>query len=279
MTTMEIPSYRSYLFEEYRRRSSVNASYSLRAYARDLDLSPSRLSEIFSRKNGLSCQNAARIAGVLKLEGPDREVFETSVQASHARSAKQRAEARSRLLKILQRPKEFQIRHDEFRLISDWCHLAILELLSLKGFVLSPRAVSEKLGISVPEAKAAIDRLLRLGWIQMVRDRPVVAEAFRTINSPSAASKALRSFHAQMIRKAERSIEFQRTEDRDLHGLLLAVEKKNLPKAKKLLYEFCKEFNHQVGSKPGDGEAVYALTLQFFEMTESEGKKDPCKSR
>ena len=46
--------YRDILSDQFNVRRKVNARYSLRAFARDMSISPSRLSEVISGKGDLS---------------------------------------------------------------------------------------------------------------------------------------------------------------------------------------------------------------------------------
>lgn len=59
------------------------------------------------------------------------------------------------------------ISQDIFATIADWYHLAILDLSLMKDFKSSPSWISARLGISVLEAKIAVDRLVRLGFFKV----------------------------------------------------------------------------------------------------------------
>ena len=63
-------SYQDILKAELEKRQRANARYSLRAFARDLGVSPSNLSEILQRKAGLSRIKAQEIAKKLNLLRP-----------------------------------------------------------------------------------------------------------------------------------------------------------------------------------------------------------------
>ena len=54
---------------------------------------------------------------------------------------------------------------DAFQVISDWYHLAIVELANTPDFRGEPYGIARSLGISVVEARAALERLLRLGML------------------------------------------------------------------------------------------------------------------
>lgn len=66
----------------------MNPRYSLRAFAAFIQISPSKLSEIWSRKKGLSLKRAQDICERLKLENDESLIFLTSVEAQHHRDIK-----------------------------------------------------------------------------------------------------------------------------------------------------------------------------------------------
>lgn len=80
-------SYRDFMLRELERRQRKNPSYSLRAFARDLEVPSSRLSEILNRKMGLSETRAVALAEKLNLSSSEREFFIDLALAEHARSA------------------------------------------------------------------------------------------------------------------------------------------------------------------------------------------------
>lgn len=62
---------RALLAQELARRQSRNLRYSLRAFARDLQLSPSFLCQILSSKRGFSSKSAERISSALATYASD----------------------------------------------------------------------------------------------------------------------------------------------------------------------------------------------------------------
>ena len=89
--------YRAILQAELAGRCRQNGRYSLRAFARDLKLAPSRLCEILSGKQGLSRAGAERVAMALGLDPQATGFFCDLVDAHHARSRHDRELARERL--------------------------------------------------------------------------------------------------------------------------------------------------------------------------------------
>lgn len=87
---MKKQSYRDYLIEAFEQRKEKNSAYSLRAFARDLEILPATLSQILNKKKGLSIQCAKHICKKLNLKQGEKVFFCYSVGALHSRSKKDR---------------------------------------------------------------------------------------------------------------------------------------------------------------------------------------------
>ena len=76
-------------------RVASDPQYSLRAFARDLEISASRLSAVLRGKQGLSEASATRLASKLGMEALTAQRFILMVLAADSRSKKRRSEALS----------------------------------------------------------------------------------------------------------------------------------------------------------------------------------------
>ena len=164
-------TYRHYIEREFQARCRRNPSYSLRAYARDLDVHPAKLSEVIRKTCGLSAQSASQLAPKLKLTEQESEHFITLVEAEHSRSSARKKQAQEML-------KNFQIMNgitelelEKFKVISDWYHNAILELMTLDHFVSSAEWMAEQLNVSLETIQHALARLEKFGLIQNQNDK------------------------------------------------------------------------------------------------------------
>jgi DNA-binding MarR family transcriptional regulator len=133
-----------------------NPSYSLRAFAKKLKISPSALSEIFSAKRSVSLRLAEKVLNQLN---SDPIVKEEVLNAFLGRRELGTAEQK-------ETSKVFtQLSMDQFKTIADWYHFAILSLFETTHFEPNAAAISERLGIRTAEAEQALERLERLGMI------------------------------------------------------------------------------------------------------------------
>jgi len=92
---------------------------------------------------------------------------------------------------------------DAFYLISDWCHFAILELLSIRGFDQRDAHIAASLGISLIEVRDALSRLERLAFIRKsARGKWELLSQHNTTTNFTGTSAALKQLQRQMLTKA-----------------------------------------------------------------------------
>ncbi len=261
--------YRKILWKQLRKKRSINPRYSLRAMARRLQITPSRLSQILRGKQGLSVEWARQIASRLGMTESETALFCAMVEASDSRSKTRRKEASSQLKKLQVKDSGFKVvPEDVFQLVSAWYHWAILELTRLKDFCPSPAWIASKLGLSPEEAEGALARLERTGLIH--RDK----NGFTLTNSSLSTtaeipSEAIRTFNSQILLKAEKAIWSQPVEERDFSTLTVAIKRDRIPEIKERIAAFRRELNAELEQDTiqNDGEEVYCLGIQFFNLT------------
>jgi len=256
--------YKTILKEELASRCRQNPRYSLRAFARDLKLSPTRLSEILSGKQGLSRPAAEKVAKALGYGATESIRFCDLVESVHARSRQGREEARVRLKQHTPPPAGYQLQLDAFKAIADWYHFGILEMTSLKEFKSDPKWIGKRLGISEFEVQLALDRLSRLGLIARKRDKIVVTHPEGDVFS-EVPSESVRKFHEQIMEKAKEALFVKPVEELKFQSDILAIDKRRIAEAKQAINDFKHRFCKRMGeSESKDG--LYCLAVQFFEL-------------
>lgn len=253
-----VPDYRTYLKKAYEERLSRNPRYSLRAFARDLEMSSSQVVEVLSGKQGLSPAKAAKVATKLGWAASDKEKFCALVQARHGRNSLQRKAAEERL----RRSHIKKISDDLMSYIADWYHIAILELLALPQKNLDPEKIAKCLDISVDLVTAAIERMQRLGLITMKNSQWLLctpdAETFDDI-----PSRAIRKYHEQILERSKDAVKLD-VDERELQSLIFSCPRSQLPELKKKIREFCADFDAAKGANP---DTVFALNIQLYPLS------------
>lgn len=262
-------NYIDFLKETFKERKSLNSSYSLRAFARDIDINASNLSSIFSGKKGISEKKALDISKRLGLSAEDSKYFCNLVNLKHSRSKQKRELAKQKAESYVRKHSFTPIDESVFKVISDWYHYAILELIDLKDFKSSYIWITKKLKITKEQSKEAIQRLEDLNLIK--RKNKIISSTNTQLEiSSEVASISIRKLNSQLIKKAEKSIHDQDISMRHLSTLTTAINSKNFNKYQGLIENFKKELNTIImqDNQKDKPNKVYCLAMQFFNLTQ-----------
>lgn len=271
-TICRMKSPRNILKEALSAKIAVNPQYSLRAFARDLQVSPQQLSNFMNGRRGMSMKAATQISERLDLTPKVREWFRESVRAEHSRSASHRDVALEALAGLRKAGKTTRLEYDAFKTIANWYHFTLIELIKLGR---KPRKtvdwLSRKLGLPENEIRTSLSRLTRLGLVGKTTDG-WKANQKALIADELVSMPAVHSFHRQIIGRSLQALEFQTFEERYGSSSVIPVKASDLPKAMALIREFRTHFAEQM-SATQEGDEIYALSIQYFRLTEkTEGK-------
>ncbi|MDG0815894.1 TIGR02147 family protein [Bdellovibrio svalbardensis] len=256
--------YRSFILREYEKRKKKNPRYSMRAFARDIGMNSSRMSEMLSGKGGISESRAVNIAEKLNLPAGIKDYFVDLVIVEHSRSEQVRENAEKRLRN--RGDHYFEINHDAFKMISEWYHVALLECFHLSGFQPNPQSISDKLGITIEQSEEAFQRLTSLGLLNLTPEGvwEISHDSHKTLQD--VPNEAIREFHRQVIGKAVGSIKENNVDSRDFSAVMLATSKEGLSYAKTRIRDFRRELTQELESM-ADKNSVYCMSIQFFEVS------------
>ncbi len=267
------------LFDE---RKANNAHYSLNAFARDLGMSASLLSRLMSGSRNLTLRQGLHIAAVLGFTQSETNLFVLGIVENASSSAKISRKVRETIernskLEASQSAAEpaspLYVNYDveRFKTISQWYHLAILNLTFTHQFESSPVFISERLGITPSQAKSAIERLLELGFLESLPDGSLRKTKANLYFKTSRSDFAMREYQGQMIDKAK--AELQKTSETDfanrlINSITFACGPEHLELLKKKIDEFQDEV--LALTKAGPHREVYQLNCQLFPLTQTQ---------
>lgn len=161
--------------------------YSLRAFARNLGVNHSTLSQFMRGKRPLTRRTIEQLGARLKLSAGEIARFTSSLQ----RPAEPDGTIREASL----------LAHDTACAIAQWEHHAILELLKLPEFRPDSRWIARVLDLTVDEVNMSLQRLLRLEMLEMVsRDKWIDRSGDESQSQRAFAFAALR----KMLERFER---------------------------------------------------------------------------
>jgi uncharacterized protein (TIGR02147 family) len=260
---------RNFLKTTLEERIASNPNYSMRAFARDLMLSPQQLSNVLSGQRGMSDKTADLVGNRLGLTQAQKEIFCQGVRAEFSRSKPQRIVAKAKLASLNQKHlSTVYLELDVLKTVSNWYHFALIGLLKMP----KPKSksatswFSEKLGISENETKSALMRLERLGLISKTAVGWKV-NSEQIVVDKGIPTEGVRAFHRQVLEKATEALAFQSQDERYGYSLALPVKVKNLDRAKQLIQEFREKFSNEIADQKNADE-VYGLSVQYFRLTQ-----------
>jgi transcriptional regulator with XRE-family HTH domain len=223
---------------------AASPQLSMRSIAQRLDVSHTYLSLVIRGKKNISAKRALHYIQILGGNTEDAQSL------------------------AIQNPSEFEILQlDRFRTLSQWYHIAILDLTQLRGFRSDPNWIAEKLGITLTQTKSALERLERLGLLTNENGR--LKKTHSSLAIPTTYSDgAIRSFHEQMIGKALEALQSPSREDfkkRDITGVTIPVNPARLEAARTKIMKFRRSLMKFLSS--GECTELYQLNVQLFNLT------------
>lgn len=261
----------TFLSKEFEFRRSRNPRYSLRAYSRDLKIAAPKLSQILKGKAGISPAKAQSLVKTLQLDPSEAKLFVTLVAARHSRSETAKKQAQAHLKTILASAEYGALELETFKVISDWYHLAILELTEVRGFKSTLDFISKRLRITMEKAKEAVKRLEDLGLMKKQNSHWVQTHA--DMATPSGIpSQVIRDYHRQILTKAQEALENVPIPERDFSAITMTIAESQVKEAQEEIKKFRRTLTQQLTSQKDPKERVYCLSVQFFPLDHKESQ-------
>ncbi len=236
-----------FLHRELSERLQKNPAYSMRAFARHIDLDQSLLTKVLQGKRRVSPVTTKKILEVL---GAEPALVAKVMQKSSERAG------------------QFEAMEDEaFSFIKGWHHFAILELMKLASFVPDEDYVSQRLGLHIEVVREALTRLEDLGMISREENEWKLLKPNNTWASTSRTNEARRQLQKSLLEKSLTAIEEVSVDRRDHSSLTVAIPVARLPEFKEKIHKMRRELGDHFQSQ-GQLDEVYQLTISFFPLTQ-----------
>lgn len=260
---MKEADFRVLLQNELARRCQANPAYSLRAYARSLGTDVGNLSKILAKKRSVGKNTIQKFAGKLGL-GPQEIALYLSGAQSIANKAKQGVGAK------LADPQFHQLTIDQFQMIAEWQHFSILELMRLDDFKPSPSWVAKRLGISLHEVNASIERLQRLEILEVTRDGKWIDRIDgKSTSLPNPhSSTAHRKLQQKFLEQASEALDRYPIDIRDQSTMTMAIDTGKIRIAKEEIKRFRRKMAKLL-SRDQKHDEIYNLSISFFPVTQT----------
>jgi uncharacterized protein (TIGR02147 family) len=227
-------------FAELKRK---NSRFTLRAFAARLGVSSGALSEMLSGRRKLTVKAAEKLAIKLALSPAEKAKF------TNATPIKQ----------------EFaQLSQDQFHLISDWWHFAILNLIETRDFKNDLDWMASRLLINRSLVEAALERLKRLGMI-VASGKSLKRKEARYETTDEVLDLSIRRAHQADLELVQKSLDQDDHGVRDMTSITFPLDPSQLKEAKAFIRTFQDQFIERFGTP--EASEVYRMSLQLFPLT------------
>ncbi|MBS1971325.1 MAG: TIGR02147 family protein [Bdellovibrionales bacterium] len=252
LNSISASDFRTFLEQELARRNSANPNYSLRAFARDLGVDSSFLSKLLNGKRSMTARTIMSLAPRLNLSEADVQAF---IQKANGR--------RRRYSVGAQDVQVFQELEDHKYLQNlEWYHLAILEMIDVKGFQANATWISERLPITPDQAQQALDALLSHGVLSQRDDglwkNEINNHTMSGIKVPRA-QQVKKQIYEQALAIIPQGIGNHTT-------MTVAVSESRYQEAVERITRFRRELSHFL-NEPEEKEKVYQILISLFPVT------------
>lgn len=264
-------AYQNFLRSEFERRRAVNNAYSLRAYARDLRLPSTKLSQYLSGQCGLSASKALEISGKLRLSPREADIFVTSAEAAHARDRITREAAREKL-RVLQNGDFASIEQGQTAILADWRRVALLLLLDVETLGQSVEKMRAAIGLSEDEVQAAVKELEAAGFIKRAGGKWETGDLHLETQAEEI-SAASRTHQKQLIFWIAQEFEKIALNRREVTTSLINLDSSLLPDLKRLMRRHRREIAALI-ERSEKIDSVFVCATQLVPVYGGDGVKD-----
>lgn len=264
----EFNQFQTFLKSALNAKKKKNSTYSLGSFAKATGVSTPYLSRVLNKKRNPSISFVVKVSKYLDLSPEETLYFIRLIELEQAKG-EVKVKIAADIAKY--RKQSCFLKDDQFHVIADWYHFAILSLAQTRSFQPSASWIAKRLGISELQAKQAFQRLCEQKLLIKEKTSYVVSEQGNVQTPHDVASAAVKENHRQHLRLAENALHREPIEHREFANTSIAMNYADIPKAKKKIRLFLDHFIQEMERKPG--HEVFQFNLQFYLLSKKEGAK------
>ncbi len=239
-------------------RQKKNPDSSLRSLAKDLSISPSRLSLLLNGKIDLTRELLDKIKSGNKLDGEEKRMLEECYNNYYSRLDVQ--------------PTRSLTLEESIR-VSGWEFGAIRVYLDSDLGPTDCESISKHFGISVEKVNEVIQTMIDLELLEK-KDGKYVLHAKSISKDVKPSHDILKKSLGELCVRGLECIEWALPEHREFYGSTFSIPMELVPKIKKLISKCINDVGEcTMHHKKGE---VYRLNIQFFPMRD--GKNAPLEN-
>ncbi len=226
-----------------------NPQYSLRAFAKSLDVHAASLSEFFNNKRQFSPKLQKKIIEKLTIAPDKKHRLMTLVSADEVGEINM---------------ERIQLDTDSYEIVKEPIYYSLLCLIETHDFKENYKWMAKRLKTTEDKVIEALERLERVGYIRRLDDGKIILETdVHIMPTDDVANMSLRLRHSENLDNAKDALLNLPLDERYFRFETLAIDKEQMPEFKKAAAEF---FNKMVYlSQQSDKKSeVYEFCFNFF---------------
>lgn len=266
-----LPSVSQFLKEKLEEKQLQNKSYSLRAFSAKLGISPGGLAQILSGKKRISINRAHEVAINLKLSKEEKTLFILLVEFEQSKKEERKAEVFQEIknLDSKKAAELFDLSVDQFKLISDWYGLAILECAGSYGKNFGVKEFSKHFGVSTNETSLTLERLQRLELIEKGNDGSWERVRDRVLVTSNVPNEAIRNYYRSVAEKSLLSYSKQSPQEKISAAETFAFDPEQIEELRRLTDEYLDKVI-ELSSQSKNKTATYQALINLFKLNENQ---------
>lgn len=248
------------LHTEFQQLRSRNAAFSLRAYAKRLKVNSGVLSSVLSGKRKVSAKWAKSVVERMNLSPEDKQKVLQELSLKDLTH-----------IQLKNSQEKLLLKSDEFKMISDGIHYALLALMTTDDFKSDVDWMAERLKTNSNIIDHALERLKRLHLAELKNKKRWTSTGKVLRTSDGISDIHIKNYHEDRLKEAKESLFNDPVDSRDFLSSTIAIDKSKLPMARKLTREYLMKLEALLSESKKD--EVYRIGFQMFPITKiSQGK-------
>ena len=258
--------FRVFLKKEFEKRKDNNTNYSLRAFARDLKISASTLSDLINNKKEPSKQTISKLGEILLL---NKE--EISPYLTLAREVDNELDLYEDLIPDGNEKLPTSDR-DRRKVLSNVYHYAVMQLFHFPSFRPENSWIAEQLGLSSEKICDIIERLQRLNIINISKDGKWTSHApdFASYSAKKGDDSDIEinlDLQRQALDHALYALENLTYDNIDQSTIMFPMKRNELPIIKKRIEQFRRELAAEFTRDEKEFDSIYQFSFSTFPLT------------
>ena len=253
------------LNEEFSKRCQKNSRYSMRAFAKHLEMHPSALSRILSGKQKISSASAIVVAKKIGLCRERSRLFLHSIIEEHKKLESEEAAKALEIPELKVQP--YKIDEHHYAIIARLISLATRELMLTENFISQPEWIAQRLGATKEEVEECLKTLVHVGLAEQTPSGYAPKERHLTAVNTKESNATRMRLQKEIVQRALDSLEHDPFHRRSHYGMTMSVNPDQIETANKMILEFMETLCDHLEN--GSRKEVYQLAVQLFPLTKN----------